>query len=153
MPADAPPGLGFGAGSSMRIDPRFASALVGSAARPRESGGARFAPDDKSSARTGSARASAPLATLDAILQLQSEDDPAERRRRSARRGYDLLDGLDKLKAALLGGAIPPADLGRIARSLAGAGSSGDPELDSILAQIELRAKVELAKLGRADLC
>ena len=137
----------------MRIDPRYAAAAVGSAARPRETGGARFAVDEKGAARTGSARASAPLATLDAILQLQSEEDAAERRRRSARRGYDLLDGLDKLKAALLGGAIPAADLGRIARLSTGAGSSGDPALDVILAQIELRAKVELAKLGRADLC
>ncbi|MDB5557546.1 MAG: hypothetical protein JWQ36_480 [Enterovirga sp.] len=137
----------------MRIDPRFAAATVGSAARPRESAPGRFTLDEKSPARPGAARASAPLATLDAILQLQSEEDPAERRRRSARRGFDLLDKLDKLKAALLGGAIPAADLGRIARSLAEAGSSGDPTLDTILAHIELRAKVELAKLGRADLC
>jgi hypothetical protein len=135
----------------MRIDPRFAAAAIGPAARPRDAGASRFGVEDKPAAKTGSARSSAPLASLDAILQLQSEEDPGERRRRSARRGHDLLDSLDKLKAALLTGSVPAADLGRLARSLADAGSSGDPALDTIVAHIELRAKVELAKLGRAD--
>jgi hypothetical protein len=85
-------------------------------------------------------------------LQLQAEEDPAQRRRRSARRGQDLLDGLDRLKAALLAGSLPAADLGRLARSLTDAGPSGDPQLDDLIGQIELRAKVELAKLGRIDL-
>ncbi len=136
----------------MRIDPRFAAAAIAPAARPRESAGSRFSLDDKATARTGAARSAAPLATLDAILQLQSEEDPAERRRRSARRGNHLLDTLDKLKAALLSGSVPAADLVRLARALADAGTSGDPALDTIVAHIELRAKVELAKLGRADL-
>ncbi len=135
----------------MRIDPRFAAAAIGPAARPRDAGASRFGVEDTPAAKTGTARSSAPLATLDAILQLQSEEDPGERRRRSARRGHDLLDSLDKLKAALLTGSVPAADLGRLARSLADAGSSGDPALDTIVAHIELRAKVELAKLGRAD--
>ena len=101
----------------------------------------------------GSTRASAPLATLDAILALQQEpEDGNERKRRSARRGQGVLDALDSLKIALIGGKISPGDLARIATSLAGAGPSGDPELDEVVAQIELRAKVELAKLGRADL-
>jgi hypothetical protein len=136
----------------MRIDPRFAAAGIATAARPREAASTRFSLGEKTSQGTGSAGASAPLATLDAILQLQSQEDPGERRRKSARRGHDLLDGLDKLKAALLGGKVPAADLGRIARTLSEAGQSGDPALDGIIAQIELRAKVELAKLGRADL-
>ncbi|NNM74700.1 flagellar assembly protein FliX [Enterovirga aerilata] len=136
----------------MRIDPRFAAAAYAPASRPREAGGTRFSLDGKAAATTSAAGAAAPLATLDAILQLQSEEDPAERRRRSARRGRELLDGLDRLKASLLAGSVPAADLGRIAGSLAGAGPSGDPILDDLVAQIELRAKVELAKLGRADL-
>jgi hypothetical protein len=137
----------------MRIDPRFAAAATTPAQRPRESSAARFSLDDKAKTSTGSARSAAPLATLDAILQLQSEEpDPGERRRRSARRGHALLDALDRLKAALLAGTVPAADLGRMARTLAEAGASGDPVLDGIVGQIELRAKVELAKLGRADL-
>ena len=136
----------------MRIDPRLTTAALTSAARPREAANARFGVETGKASTASRAQSTAPLATLDAILQLQSEDDPSERRRKSARRGQDLLDGLDKLKAALLTGAIPAADLGRLARSLAGAEPSGDAALDDVLAHIELRAKVELAKLGRAEL-
>lgn len=136
----------------MRIDPRVATSGVVASARPRGSEGARFSLGETATAGTGAARASAPLATLDAILQLQSDEDPGERRRRSARRGQDLLDALDRVKVGLLSGRMPAGDLGRLARTLASAGGSGDPGLDAVVAQIELRAKVELAKLGRADL-
>jgi hypothetical protein len=63
-------------------------------------------------------------------------------------RGHDLLDGLDRLKAALIGGRVATRDLqviaGRLAERMA---ESGDPRLDGLVAEIELRAAVELAKL------
>ena len=145
----------------MRIDSRAAptatpAASAAAAARTASAPTARFEVGGRKSPTAnaaGGARASAPLATLDAILALQQEpEDNAERKRRSARRGQGLLDALDSLKIALIGGTISPGDLSRIATSLAGAGPSGDPGLDDVVAQIELRAKVELAKLGRADL-
>ncbi|RVU15501.1 flagellar assembly protein FliX [Methylobacterium oryzihabitans] len=118
----------------MRVDPRFAPAPATAAAPGR--------------AGAGSA---APLAGLDAILTLQAQDDPAERRRRAARRGHDLLDALDRLKAALLGGRVNAADLTAIAARLAErAGATGDPRLDGLIGEIELRAQVELAKLASA---
>ncbi|MEE7476774.1 hypothetical protein MHIMP23_10640 [Methylobacterium hispanicum] len=82
---------------------------------------------------------------------LQTEaDTPQERRRRSVRRGHDLLDGLDRLKAALLGGRVAAQDLRAIAGRLSErVGESGDPRLDGLMAEIELRAAVELAKLER----
>ncbi|WP_419506096.1 flagellar assembly protein FliX [Methylobacterium hispanicum] len=90
-------------------------------------------------------------AGLDAVLMLQTEaDTPQERRRRSVRRGHDLLDGLDRLKAALLGGRVAAQDLRAIAGRLSErVGESGDPRLDGLMAEIELRAAVELAKLER----
>lgn len=138
----------------MRIDPRlFAAQAAASVVRPRDAGAQRFAVDTPGPKRSSGTQSSVPLATLDAILALQSEEDPAERRRRSAGRGKDLLDALDELKAGLLSGSVSPAELGRIGRGLlTGSGPSGDPALDGIVAEIELRAKVELAKLGRADL-
>jgi hypothetical protein len=88
---------------------------------------------------------------LDALLAVQGEGDPAERRRRSLKRGHDLLDALDQLKAALLSGRIGSAQLQRLTHQLAAQrDSSGDAKLDEVLAHIELRAQVELAKLGRA---
>lgn len=141
----------------MRIDPRptlpFATAASG-ATRPDGLGVARFeVASGKSGPRSAAVRSSAPLATLDAILALQQEDDPAERRRRSARRGREILDGLDGLKAALLTGRVPATELGRVTRGLTERREpSGDPELDAIVDAIELRARVELAKLGRVDI-
>lgn len=142
-------------GSLVRIDPRFAAlAAPGVQDRPRDaSGKARFSVGGESARRPDGPRAAAPLATLDAILALQSEEDPGERKRRSARRGLAILGALDGLKAGLLFGRVAPAEIDRIARGLREpAGGSGDPGLDTIVAEIELRARVELAKLGRADL-
>lgn len=121
--------------------------LAGAAARP---GGARFSLGSDGPARTGAPRSAAPLATLDAILALQGgEEDPRERRRRGARRGQEILAALDGLKVALLAGEVSPAALRDIADRLArGPGPTGDPGLDEVVASIELRAQVELAKLA-----
>ncbi len=141
----------------LRIDPRsplpFATAAAGTI-RPESSGQHRFeVASGKSGTRAASVRSAAPLATLDAILALQQEDHPSERRRRSARRGREILDGLDGLKAVLLTGRVPATELGRVVRGLTDRReSSGDPELDAIVDAIELRARVELAKLGRPDI-
>ena len=133
----------------MRIDPRLASlASVATAPRARDATGERFTLKRDGAGKAGASGAAAPLATLDAILALQAEEDPAQRRRRSARRGQEVLDGLDGLKAALLAGRVTPAELSRVVRSLRAEGPSGDPGLDGVIAEIELRAQVELAKLG-----
>lgn len=134
----------------MRIDGRFtanAAALAGQANRP--AGTAKFALGTQGSKEAARANSAAPLATLDAILMLQQED-PRDRRRRQAKRGSDLLDGLDRLKAGLLAGTVPMSELESLAQRLGSeSGATGDPVLDEALACIELRVKVELAKLGR----
>jgi hypothetical protein len=137
----------------MRIEPRvFPSPVGASGTQRRPAAGRSFALDEGSgSPKTSSASAAAPLATVDALLALQGEGDVAERRRRSVKRGYDLLDTLDRLKAALLSGRVATADLQRLTATLAERRDlSGDPRLDELLSHIELRAKVELAKLGIA---
>jgi hypothetical protein len=59
------------------------------------------------------------------------------------------LDLLEKLKLGLLGGTIDPATLGRLKSAAEGlTAGSGDPGLDNILAEIDLRIAVELAKAG-----
>jgi hypothetical protein len=104
------------------------------------------------SAKSSAAQTSAayPTVSLDALVALQASEDATERKKRQARRGHDLLDGLDRLKAALLGGRVAVADLERIRANLsARRETTDDPRLDDVLAHIELRAAVELAKLGR----
>ena len=90
------------------------------------------------------------LAGIDALIALQGiEESPPERRRRGVRRGRTALDVLDELKIALLSGSCDQAAVGRLrAAATALKEATGDPGLDSVLAQIELRVAVELAKMG-----
>jgi hypothetical protein len=135
----------------MRIDPRFSTLPMTSASPRATHGGRGFSLDDAGGARrSGAAAASAPLGTLDALLAVQGEADPKERRRRSLKRGHDLLASLDRLKAAILSGSVGTGQLQQLAQQVATKdGSSGDPGLDEVLAHIELRARVEMAKLAR----
>jgi hypothetical protein len=121
----------------------------------RQAGGAKpgdrastFSLDLGESAPEAQAARSAPaVASLDAMLALQGAEDPTEKRRRQVRRGRRLLDALDDLKLALLEGREPAtilSDLAMLARS--GREAVDDPRLESVLAEIDLRAAVEIAK-------
>ena len=101
------------------------------------------------------ARGAGPVASLrtvggiDALVALQGVDDATERRSRGLRRGRIALDILDELKIGLLSGSIEPSLLQRLKASAADLkDASGDPGLDSVLAEIELRVAVEIAKLS-----
>jgi hypothetical protein len=136
----------------MRVDqkPSLPPPAASGAGR-RSPAGQRFAVAENGAGTAAGVASAAPLATMDAILALQGEGegDAGERRRRSMQRGNDLLDSLDRLKAALLSGRVSVADLQAIAARLAERKDlSGDPRLDELLSHIELRAQVELAKLG-----
>ncbi|MCO5092136.1 flagellar assembly protein FliX [Bosea sp. (in: a-proteobacteria)] len=134
----------------MRIDPRAPVSKTGQAGSARRSGGTAFtlpAQDGASTTRSGGVAAAGPL---DSLLAVQAQEDPQERKRRQARRGHDLLDGLDRLKAALLSGRVLPSELERLRTMLAlRREATDDPRLDEVIAHIELRAAVELAKLRR----
>ena len=97
--------------------------------------------------------ATAPKAAggIDALLALQGiEEDPVERRRRSVARGKGALDVLDDLKIGLLSGNLNASTVSRLRDAAANLkSSSGDPGLDAVLSEIELRVEVELAKAGR----
>ncbi|MGE0751038.1 MAG: flagellar assembly protein FliX [Variibacter sp.] len=121
-----------------------------SAAR-RPSGGETFQVAAEAEARPAAATPTLrAVGGIDALLVLQSIEDPAERRRRSVRRGSVVLDALDALKVSLLAGDLDPAALRRLKASASGLSEgSGEPGLDEVLAAIELRAEVELAKFER----
>ena len=97
--------------------------------------------------------ASAPkaAANIDALLALQGiEEDPTERRKRSVQRGRGALDVLDDLKIGLLSGNFDASTVSRLRDAAANLkSSSGDPGLDAVLSEIELRVEVELAKAGQ----
>lgn len=86
---------------------------------------------------------------IDALVALQGYDDPAERRRRAVGKGKAALDVLDEIKLGLLAGALDPSNLNRLrAAAEQLKDRSGEPGLDTVLAEIELRVEVELAKMS-----
>ena len=99
-------------------------------------------------AAAASASAAAPgVSDVSALMALQGVEGPLEKRRRAVKRGGGLLDRLDELKLALLSGDADEATLERLARIMKeDRPDDGDPGLNAVLDQIDLRAAVELAK-------
>ncbi len=118
----------------------------------RSAGGAKSAGFanhlDQSSGTTPTEIATGPggVATL---LAAQAAGDALEGRRRARERAENLLDRLDAVRVALLEGRMDNDALTRLAaemeRRLA---TVDDPALAEVIAQVELRAQVELAKRG-----
>ena len=88
-------------------------------------------------------------AGIDAILALQAVEGPLTGRKRAVRRGASLLDLLDEIKTDLLIGRVSADRLDRMAAVLSEVRERSLPGLDSLLDDIELRVRVELAKFGR----
>tara|TARA_Y100000052_G_scaffold27601_1_gene37392 strand:- start:36770 stop:37108 length:339 start_codon:yes stop_codon:yes gene_type:complete len=87
------------------------------------------------------------VSSVAAIMVLQGAEDPLEKRRRSERRGRQMLEALDALKLDVLSERNPEAALKRLAQAMESErDQTDDPELESVIDQIELRVAVELAK-------
>jgi hypothetical protein len=116
--------------------------------------GGSFSVSDAPAARGGAGLSGpASLGAVDALLALQetapNDDALNAPKRRAIRRGEDMLDILDEIKLALLAGQLPKAKLSRLVSVVERQqGAFSDPQLREVLDQIELRARVELAKFG-----
>jgi hypothetical protein len=122
------------------------------AASTRRSSSTGFAlPDTASTPEARAVNAPKAAANIDALLAMQGiEEDPTERRKRSVQRGNGALDVLDDLKIGLLSGNFDTSTVSRLRAAAANLkSSSGDPGLDAVLSEIELRVEVELAKAGQ----
>ncbi len=92
---------------------------------------------------------SGPISAVGSLLALQESFDATTGRSRGRQRAEDLLAGLEDLRRGLILGNIPVSQLRLLADRLGQRmGNTGDPRLDGIIAEIELRVAVELAKLG-----
>jgi hypothetical protein len=136
----------------MRIYGPNGTTLGSPAASPRRTSSSGFALPEDAASTSESRALSAPKAAtnIDALLAMQGVEDPAERRKRSVRRGQGALDVLDDLKIGLLSGNFNASTVSRLRDAAANLKStSGDPGLDAVLSEIELRVEVELAKAGQ----
>ena len=119
-------------------------------ARRTSSTGFSLPEDTTSAAENRPVSAPKAAANIDALLAMQGIEDPVERRKRSVQRGKGALDVLDDLKLGLLSGNFNASTVSRLRDAAANLkSSSGDPGLDAVLSEIELRVEVELAKAGQ----
>lgn len=134
----------------MRISgPNGPTAATGKSSVRRSASGIFSLPhDDDASAGPSGTSGVATVSGIDALIALQGIESATDRRRRAVSRGKSALDALDDLKLAVLSGVIDPSAADRLRTTVLGLSDpSGDPELDRVLAEIELRVEVELAKM------
>lgn len=135
----------------MRIYGPNGAALASPAANARRTSSSAFSLGDIGTpVETRPAAAPKAAGGIDALLAMQGVEDSVERRRKSVARGRGALDVLDDLKIGLLAGEFDSSTVARLRSAAADLkASSGDPGLDQILSEIELRVEVELAKAGQ----
>jgi hypothetical protein len=92
----------------------------------------------------------APVNSIDALLSVQEMSGDDDRGKQAKARGEELLERLEELRQGMLTGHLSidrlDALVGLISSERA---ATSDPGLAETLDEIELLAKVELAKLGR----
>ena len=134
----------------MRVDATNRTALATTPGAARRPSGGAFSPTQTQAPQAQTAAvALRTLGGIDALIALQGVEDPVERRRRAVRHGRRALDALDELKLGLLAGTFDRATMLRLKSVTADLrDSSGDDRLDAVLAEIDLRVAVELAKAG-----
>lgn len=99
---------------------------------------------EASSAMSGTA----PITSVNSLLSLQEMPTSTEGKSKGVQRAEGLIEHLDAIRHGLLLGSIPKARLSSIVKALAAQREKNmDPALIEIINDIELRAKVELAKL------
>jgi len=132
----------------MRISgPNGPTAATGATFARRSASGSFSLPQEEPAATPTAAGGVRAVAGIDALLALQGVESVDERRRRAVKRGHTALDLLDEMKLALLSGRLEPSMLARLKTAAADLKDlSGDPRIDQVLAEIDLRVEVELAK-------
>jgi hypothetical protein len=124
------------------------AAAHGGTARSGASGPAFHIAESVAPPRAAALPGTAAAAGIDALLALQAVEDPLRAKKKQLRRGRSLLDVLDALKADLLTGQLGEGRLNQLMVLIGQARERSEPGLDTLLDDIELRARVELAKRG-----
>jgi len=144
---------------SMKIDgPKSSSEINKKKSAKKSSSGdgvfqSMMGGEDNATEETSQAGLSAGIASVDILLAAQSVEDSTQKssKQRMKKRADDILDTLNDLKIAMVTGNVTIGHMISIADVVASHRDSIiDAELSTILDEIDLRAHVELAKLGMA---
>ena len=96
--------------------------------------------------RTEQSTANLKVSRVDALLPVESATADSDRKEASSR-ASQILDRLEDIRQGLLVGAISKPKLQELAGAIKETREAAlDPEMNDILDEIELRAKIELAK-------
>lgn len=136
----------------MRINRQGAVNRTASSRRPAGRAGAsgQFSIEPAGAGKAASAAQGArPLAAVDALLALQEVPDATTMTRRAVKRAENILDALEDVQMGLVTGTLPKGQLSRLLSLVRREQEQvPDARLAKILKEVELRAHVELAKLG-----
>ena len=134
---------GSGQIQSKTVKKAASKGRTGSAAFSKQVSG-----DQAASAATG-VSGSAPIAPVDALWALQEVPDSTDGRSKGLMRADEMLDMLEDVRKGILLGAVSMPNLRKLADMARNQKSATDDKnLNGLLEEIELRAEVELAKLG-----
>lgn len=133
----------------MRINNNSPVGRTASGAGRRAGGaGSGFSIRENGPAKAANATpAAGAIAGVDAIVAIQSVGDSLQGKKRRVRRGHDMLDILEQMRIDLLSGDISPRRLDRLMTLVDEQLPEMEPgPLRNVLEEIELRARVEIAK-------
>ena len=134
----------------MRIEGSGRIISTNRSATASKASGETFRPEmGQGASRAAQTSATVAAGGIDALLMLQAVDDATTGRRKAVKRANQLLDALEDIRGDLLAGWVSEGRLNKAMALLAQAKTQIEPELEAIVADIELRVRVELAKLGR----
>lgn len=136
----------------MNVDPlsRLRAGALRRTDKRATSGASGFAEALGGEARPGAVSGSAPLGSVDSLLALQAVGERPDGSAQARERAEDLLDRLDEIRIGLLVGSIPLAELEKLSAAVQRKRAHvEDPRLSELLDEIDLRARVEIAKLDR----
>jgi hypothetical protein len=112
-------------------------------------GGGDFARELEQATGAEEAKASQAVARVDALIAAQEVSDEGGGGK-ARQRGEAMLDRLDEIRHGLLAGTLTRQRLTELNQLVqASRGETSDPRLAQVLDEIELRARVELAKFDR----
>jgi len=90
------------------------------------------------------------VAAVDGLLALQEVNDPLTGRRKAVKRAYNILDFLDSIRLGLMNGSLPASQLRGLIDLIDSKDENfNDPALNELIGEVELRARVEIAKLEK----
>lgn len=140
----------------MKVQSPNAARGVGSARKTDKAKGssdgsfARALDEESVEAASGAATSVASVNAIDALLSVQEMSGEEERSAQAKARAEELLERLEELRQSMLTGVLSADKLDALVSLVSSERQlTSDPGLAETLDQVELLARVELAKLGR----